>query len=108
VCRVNPGRYNPCDSALNQIGGECGQSIIVTVRSAVFDSYIAPFLIPGFGEAPPEAVHPLRHGMTLRNPITGIAGCCARAASGHAAALPRSVMKCRRLMGLAPMPRTTL
>src|SRR5215475_4429906 len=26
----------------------------------------------------------------LRNPITGIAGCCARAASGHAAAAPPS------------------
>jgi hypothetical protein len=40
------------------------------------------------------------------NPITGIAGCCARAASGHAAAAPpRSVMKSRRLMsdmGLRP------
>jgi hypothetical protein len=33
----------------------------------------------------------------LRKPITGIAGCCARAASGHAtAAPPRSVMKSRR------------
>src|SRR5262245_55244406 len=32
----------------------------------------------------------------LRNRITGIAGCCARAASGHAAALPRSVMNSRR------------
>jgi hypothetical protein len=30
---------------------------------------------------------------------SGIAGCCARAASGHAAAPPpRSVMKARRLM----------
>jgi hypothetical protein len=28
--------------------------------------------------------------------ITGIAGCCARAASGHAAAPPSSVMKSRR------------
>jgi hypothetical protein len=28
----------------------------------------------------------------LRKPITGIAGCCARAASGHAAAPPSSVM----------------
>src|SRR6476646_7757432 len=27
-----------------------------------------------------------------RNPITGIAACCARAASGHAAPPPRSVM----------------
>jgi hypothetical protein len=24
-----------------------------------------------------------------RNPITGIVGCCARAANGHAAALPK-------------------
>jgi hypothetical protein len=31
------------------------------------------------------------------NPITGIVGCCARAASGHAAAAPRSVMNSRRL-----------
>src|SRR5262249_33209803 len=59
VCRVNPGRYNHCDSALNQIGGERGQSIIVTVRPAVFDGYIAPLVIPGFGEALPEPVHPL-------------------------------------------------
>ena len=33
----------------------------------------------------------------LRKPITGIAACCARAASGHAAAAPlNSVMKSRR------------
>jgi hypothetical protein len=32
----------------------------------------------------------------LRSPTTGIAGCCARPASGHAAAaLPRSAMKLR-------------
>ena len=37
--------------------------------------------------------------MGLTNPITGIAGCCARAASGHAAAaLPTRLMKSRRLM----------
>src|SRR6266566_4452984 len=35
----------------------------------------------------------------LRKPITGIAGCCARAASGHvAAAPPRSVMNSRRFV----------
>ena len=33
----------------------------------------------------------------LRKPITGIVGCCARAASGHAAAPPRSVMNSRRI-----------
>jgi hypothetical protein len=35
--------------------------------------------------------------VALRNPITGIAGCCARAASGQAAAPPSRVMKARRL-----------
>src|SRR5262249_29566935 len=39
----------------------------------------------------------------LRNPITGIAGCCARATSGHvAAAPPRSVMKSRRFIIRSP------
>src|SRR5262249_13555677 len=32
-----------------------------------------------------------------RSPIPGIVGCCARAASGHAAASPTSVMNARRL-----------
>ena len=31
-----------------------------------------------------------------RNPITGTAGCCPRAANGHAAAQPSSVMNWRR------------
>jgi len=40
--------------------------------------------------------------VTLRNPITGVAGCCARAASGQAAAAPPSVAKnFRRPMWLA-------
>ena len=40
---------------------------------------------------------------SLRNPITGIAPCCGRAASGQATdTLPRSVMKSRRLMGVNP------
>src|SRR6266481_7782242 len=35
----------------------------------------------------------------LRNPTTGIAGCCARAESGHTiAAPPRSVINARRLI----------
>src|SRR5262249_42048210 len=35
----------------------------------------------------------------LRNPITGIAGCCARAASGHAAAPLKQLTKYRRVIG---------
>jgi len=33
-----------------------------------------------------------------RNPIIGIAGCCARAVSGHAPAPPSSVMNSRRFI----------
>src|SRR6516165_6165736 len=37
--------------------------------------------------------------LLFRNPTTGIAGCCARTASGHAtAAPPSSVMNSRRLI----------
>jgi hypothetical protein len=39
----------------------------------------------------------VRADALCKNPITGIAGCCARAASGHAAAPPSSVTKSRRL-----------
>ena len=40
---------------------------------------------------------PLLAETALRNPITGIAGCCARDASGHAAvAPPSSAMNSRR------------
>ncbi len=46
--------------------------------------------------------------LLLRNPITGIAACCPRAASGHAAAAPpTSEMKLRRFMtdmGFSPHP----
>jgi hypothetical protein len=39
----------------------------------------------------------------LRNPIIGIAACCARATSGHATiGLPNSLMNSRRLMGFNP------
>src|SRR6516225_9004922 len=40
----------------------------------------------------------------LRNPTTGIAACCARAASGHAAAPPSSVMNSRRLLSNMELP----
>jgi hypothetical protein len=34
----------------------------------------------------------------LRYPITGVVGCCARATTGHAAALPSPAMNSRRLI----------
>ena len=44
--------------------------------------------------------------MLLRNPITGVV-CCARVASGQAAALPMNVMKSRRCMA-APIGSGTI
>jgi hypothetical protein len=41
------------------------------------------------------AIEQLRVG--AKYPMAGIAACCARAASGHAAAPPSSVMNSRRL-----------
>jgi hypothetical protein len=43
-------------------------------------------------------------GWVLSNPITGIAACCARAATGHAAALPIPAMNSRRRTGHASKP----
>jgi hypothetical protein len=61
------------------------ESIIETRRHQMF-----PILEPG------EIERVRRFGEVRQS---GIAGCCARAASGHAAAPPpRSVMKARRLM----------
>src|SRR5262249_50315706 len=58
--------------------------------------------------SPPKRTE-LSFDRPLTKPITGIAGCCARAASGHAAAAPpTSVMNSRRLI-VAPRgskPRT--
>ncbi len=53
----------------------------------------------GLGGTRPGCVAYWPGAVVLRNPITGIAGCCARAASGHAtAAPPRSVMNSRRFI----------
>jgi hypothetical protein len=44
--------------------------------------------------------------LALRNPITGIAGCCARAPNGHVAAAPlRSVMNSRRRISAPKLRR---
>src|SRR6478736_3555469 len=49
------------------------------------------------------SVHPSTDAL-CRNPTTGIVGCCAHAANGHAAAPPTSVMNSRRFISY---PRPT-
>src|SRR5262249_331510 len=83
------------DLAAHQLGRHRRQSIVLTLAEAIFDRYAyraaarlwrKTARICALAAAEPP----------LRYPITGTFGCCARAASGHAAVLPRSVMNSRR------------
>jgi hypothetical protein len=82
----------------DQIRGQAGQPIVFTLRAAVFDRHALTFGIAEFVQASVESGHQVSPFVSplLRKPTTGIAGCCARAASGHTAVQPRSVMNSRR------------
>src|SRR5262249_23770422 len=68
----------------------------------VFDRHVPALDIAGFRQALAKRGQELcilTRRPSLRNPTTGIAGCCARALSGHAtAAPPTAKMNSRRLM----------
>ena len=91
------------DLTADQIGRQRRQPVVLTLRPAVFDRDVLALDEAGFLQALAERRHDVRVRraiVPLRNPITGIAGCCARAASGHAAAAPpSSVMNSRRCSG---------
>ena len=82
---------------LNQIGSHDGQSIVLALAPSDIRSRRCG---PRHSRLQPDldGTHAIESRLAsgdagLRNPITGIAGCCARAASGHAAtaAPPNSV-----------------
>jgi len=84
-----------------QIGRKCRKTIKVALRRAELDCHILTLGIAGFVQAGMKSRDLLAAllQMIRRPPITGTAGCCVRAASGHvAAAPPKSVMNLRRLM----------
>ena len=102
--RRSAARGNHGHLTTNQIGRQRRQSIVLALRPAIFDRHVPALDIAGFAQALAErAPDGARTGQAIRlprNPITGIAGCCARAAIGHAAAAPpRSVMNSRRFNG---------
>ena len=92
---------NHCYLTLDQISRQSCQPVVLTFRKAIFDRYVLAFDIAGF-------FRPLRNATTKcaavpdvelwRYPMTGLVGCCARAASGHAAAPPKSMMNSRRFI----------
>src|SRR5262245_34680369 len=102
------GRSDHRRVAMNQIGSKRRQTVEMALRPAVFDPHVSALDEAGFMK--PVSLRPRRNmsrkcpswppATLLRNPSTGIAGCCAGPASGHTAAPPKSAMKLRRLMQL--------
>jgi len=60
------------------------------VRPAIFDDYITALHVAHIAQALAERgrKNKILAAPVDKIPITGIAGCCARATTGHAAALP--------------------
>src|SRR5262249_35040335 len=78
----------------NGISRQRGQTIELTFRKTVFDRHVLALDISGCVQSTTECVDRSGPGDPVtRNPPPGIAGCCARAASGHATAAPPSRAK---------------
>jgi hypothetical protein len=85
--------------SINQICRELRKPLVLTVRPAVLDYNILAFHESCFLQAALERSHQVRRVIERSNPKkpdTGIAHCCARAASGQAAVPPSSKTKLRR------------
>ena len=80
------------DPPANQFGRQRRQPIELSLGPAVFDRHVLALDIAALLQALAKYAQIVRvrrvRRCGARNPITGIAGCCARAASGHAAAAP--------------------
>ena len=86
------GRAQPPTPAAGRSDLRAQRYSMVDVLALDVASFLQPLAECGHDVRP-------RRRPAAENPITGIAGCCARAASGHAAAAapPSSVMNSRRL-----------
>jgi hypothetical protein len=78
------------NSSADQVGHQCRQAIVLTLQPVVFDRDVLAFDIAGFVEAFAEGISCVKVSAAppLKNPISGIFACCARAASGHATVPP--------------------
>lgn len=91
------GRDDHGGPSVNQIGCQRRQPIKLIVSPAIIDRHVLALDKASILQALAERAQKVRE--LLRKPTTGIAACCARAASGHVAAAPPSkVMNSRRLM----------
>ena len=71
----------------NQISDQCREAVVMAIQPVVLDHHILALDVAGFVEALRNAA-PKRSSFDcpLTKPTTGIAACCARAASGHVVA----------------------
>jgi hypothetical protein len=87
---------------VNQFGRERWQPIVLIFSPATSRPSAKPASLKPRRNAATDSAHSLAVALP-RSPITGIAFCCARAASGQAAVAPPSrVMNSRRLMLIFP------
>ena len=98
---------NASHSPLYELGGERRQPVVMTIGPTIIDRDILTLDEAGVVKAMLHDRNERRIGHWLRplsSPITGI-GCCARAASGHAATAPPSAaINSRRPMWIAMRP----
>jgi hypothetical protein len=102
--RQRRSRTSGCDDhgdlSANQFSRQRRQSIELIFGPAMFNRYVFALVKAGLFQAWRKARSRsviVSGDAAWRNPTTGIAGCCARAASGHAAVPQSSVMNSRRL-----------
>src|SRR5215471_218995 len=88
----------------NQCGDDRGRhfKVVLVMSENAFEIMGIPCSNPLLGKAFGKT---LLHQALFRLRPTGIVACCARAASGHAAAPPRSVMNSRRFTPMSPVLR---
>src|SRR5262249_51053803 len=79
----------------NQFSRQRRGSIKLIFGPAIFNRHVLVLDKTGLFQALTESAQPVS---AWRNPTTGIAGCCARAASGYAIVPPSSAMNSRRLI----------
>ena len=99
---VRPGVDDHGHLSANQIGRQLRQSIVLPQPSDIRSPRSGPRrsrFLQALTERRGRSRTDSSSDRPLKNPITGIAGCCARAASGQAAAAPpSSVMNSRRFI----------
>src|SRR5262245_1387777 len=101
-------RKNDVDPQPHQFGSDLSQAFFKSLRPPNLYRDVSTIDPTKFAQSLHEGGEPLavrrRRCRTQEPDFGSLPTCCARAASGHAAAPPSSVMNSRRLMGFSKGP----